>query len=144
MRICVWRYLDNEKNFPGYHLSADVEGCLYMQERIRDPWERSSILLVPPDSEVLLVPNNQGGTARTKAFSKLRIKTTDRDESGRFAISEVESSLTLKLPRGQTPLMLQGIRDIKNGEGDYSMNGEEGASLWFWWQSTKTQKANKA
>lgn len=40
--------------------------------------------------------------------------------------------------------MLQGIRDIKNGEGDYSMKGEEDVSLWFWWQSTKTQKANKS
>jgi hypothetical protein len=144
MKICVWRYLDNEENFPGYHLSADVEGCLYIQERIEDPWDRSSIPLVPPDSEVLLVPNNQGGTARTKTFLKLRIEITKRDEADRFTIDEVASTLTLKLPRSQTPLVLQGIRDIENGEGDYSIKGEGDASLWFWWQSAKTQKANNA
>ena len=132
MKICVWRYLDNEKDFPGYHLSADIEGCLYMRERIGDVWERSSIPLVSPDSEVLLVPNNQGGTARTKAFSKLRIEGADGEMVTRFTIEERASTLILQLPRSQTLEILQGIGDIEQGKGDYSMKGEGDVSLWFW------------
>ena len=103
-----------------------------MQQRIGDVWECSSISLVPPDSGVLSVPNNHRGTARIKAFSKLGIEITDGGEADRFSIAEAESALTLKLPQSQTPQILQGIRDIEKGEGDYAMKGEEGASLWFW------------
>lgn len=34
MKIYVWRYLENTRNYPGFNLSSDPEGCRFMRERL--------------------------------------------------------------------------------------------------------------
>ena len=134
MKICLWRYLENTKHYPGYHLSADSEGCTYLCERINDQWDRSSFSLVEPDSAVLSVPNNQGGRAGIYAFTKLSIETNGA-EGERFSMEEHTSTLVLQISPRQTNELLKAIDAMKRGEGDYALKGRHNGSLWFWWQT---------
>lgn len=72
--VCLWRYLDNTKNYPGWHFSADRLGCnsvielLALMETAELPMRRT-VQLRPPSADVLGVPNNR--RARWKAAGAL-------------------------------------------------------------------------
>jgi len=131
MTICVWRYLDNDRNYPGYHLSADSEGCAYLKQRINDQWSYASIPLSAPSAAVLSVPNNQGGKARIKAAQKLKIELTTT-EIGAVSIEEDGEAIVITFSKAGIREFVQGIEDIERGQGDYAMSAKGESSLWFW------------
>jgi hypothetical protein len=78
--VAVWRYLEGERNFPGWHLACNRDGhrsLLDLLERLReassgDPVDRS-VRLTPPSVRVLAVPNNR--RAGVFAPDRLRLQT---------------------------------------------------------------------
>ena len=135
MKICLWRYLQNEKNYPGLNLSLDPEGCAYFKERLNDQWPNSSIPLTPPDDLVLSVPNNMNGKARVKAASKLKllVNISTKDES--ILIIEDKDTISIAMSNTMKLKLVTAIEDIQNGTGDYSIGSNEN-SIWFWWWPT--------
>lgn len=140
MKICIWRYWDNTRNYPGYHLSADAEGCRDLRERLSQIRNSAVFSLAPPDAGVLSVPNNQGGRARYFAGRKLQVQTTSSLLPDTFRWEEQDTTLILTCSREQIAQLLAGVADIERGKGDYSIGDENDHALWFWWQVTKTNK----
>ena len=139
MKICVWRYLDNEKNYPGYNLSSDSEGCAYVKERLNDHWPKSSIPLTPPDGSVLSVPNNMDGKARVKAASKLKVLLDESADHDSVLIREDEGVVSITMSKTMKSKFIKGIEDMQNGEGDYALGNNEN-SIWFWWWPATQEK----
>ena len=132
MRICLWRYLDNVRNYPGYHLSADVEGCREIRARLGRMDDSISIALDPPTARVLAVPNNRKGQARQIAARKLRIQTGPSPET--FHWTEEKTEFVLTCSQKRIGDLLKGIADIERGAGDYCIGDKRDQRLWFWWQ----------
>lgn len=134
VRICVWRYLEGLRDFPGYHLSADGEGCGVIRERVGRVGGAGvfsvSLPVVAPDAGVLGVPNHLGGRARVLAAQRFRVETAPGLEPGTFVWAEVEGlTCSWEFPE----LILKGVADMERGDGDYSIGGRSGPRLWFWW-----------
>ena len=134
MKICIWRYTDNTRNYPGYHLSADAEGCLVLRDRLSKIRDCEAFTLTAPDTAVLSVPNNQGGRARYFGGRKLQVHTASSLAPNTFRWEEQDTTFILTCSRDQIARLLAGVADIEKGEGDYSIRGDDDQALWFWWQ----------
>jgi hypothetical protein len=129
--------LENLRNFSGYHLSADGEGCGVIRERV-GRLDGSGVFsvsfpVVAPDAGVLGVPNNEGGRARVLAARRFRVEAAPTLEPGTFLWAEVEDTFVLTCSGEFPELILKGIADVERGVGDYSIGGKSGPRLWFWW-----------
>jgi len=133
MKICIWRYKDNTRNYPGYHLSADAEGCRVLRERLNQIRDYEVFALTPPDMGVLAVPNNQGGRARYFEGRKLQVHTSASLAPNTFRWEEQGTTFILTCSQEQIARILAGVDDIEKGEGDYSIGGGDDQALWFWW-----------
>src|SRR5438105_1048742 len=76
--VFLWRYLENERNYPGWHFTADDLGATSFCELLRAmgsfavPSHRT-LVVTPPTTSVLAVPNNRNGAAPWVAPDKWRI-----------------------------------------------------------------------
>ncbi len=74
-QIFLWRYKDNTRNYPGWHLCADCEGCQFVFEVLNlfnqdfRVWRSAS--LQPP---VLAQRTNQYASLRTSAAPRISSK----------------------------------------------------------------------
>jgi hypothetical protein len=132
--ICLWRYLDNTKNYHGYHLSADARGCRLLQDKLASIRSKVSIPLDQPDKAVLSVPNNQGGKARWIAGAVLFLETRPELSDEHFDFEEQGERVVLTCSTHLIGKILRGVEDMGKGEGDYAISGAGNCSLWFWWQ----------
>jgi hypothetical protein len=142
--IYLWRYSDNARNYPGWHMHADEAGGLAMLELLAALATSSAVVhrtiqLSVPTPAVLAVPNNQGGQARWWAPSRWQIAfdpTLDTSSQWSFPAHD-----PAHLRIGPTFLsqLERGVSGLLAGEGDYSIGlrestaPSESAELWFWW-----------
>lgn len=134
----LWYYTENERNYPGWHLTADAAGCdslvALLDVLAADGNGAFRIVEIrPPSNAQLKVPNNKSGLAAWQAPSKLRIAFSDDPAEWSFPLGLEPASLTLGSD-WLTPLR-DGISGIPRGRGDYSIGriGKGSAKLWFWW-----------
>src|SRR3712207_2285031 len=78
-RLYFWRYTENTRNYPGWHLTADDLCCRSLADLIERMLSargrpRKPLAVTPPTREVLRVPNNRGGEARWKAPAGLLLE----------------------------------------------------------------------
>ena len=135
-RISLWRYTENERNFPGWHLNGDADGCkslLALLDALAADGEGSrTVAIIAPTKTQLSVPNNKAGLAAWKAPSKLRITFSPTSREWRFPANLDPAELTVGADWLQ-PLR-DGISGIPAGRGDYAVGDRiMGLSLWFWW-----------
>jgi len=133
MKICIWRYKESTRNYSGYHLSADKEGCQTLRKKLNQIQTSTVVSLSAPDAKVLSVPNKQGGRAKVVSGQKLRFHTDDTLIHNCFRWEEDGSTWHLTCSREMIAKLIQGIDDIERGEGDYAIGDERGQNLWFWW-----------
>lgn len=136
-RISLWRYTENERNYPGWHLNADPAGCTsllaLLEELAQNPGAHRTVQLSAPSPSQLQVPNNRGGRAAWSAPAKLSLACSAQPGSWEFPPDLEPASLTI----GSDWLepLRTGIAGIPEGRGDYSIGHRKNGnlSLWFWW-----------
>lgn len=72
-----WRFKENERNYPGWHIMLDVEASASIASLLRAMLDRAAscerAIVVTRQSDIVLrVPNNRGGSAAWSAPSTLR------------------------------------------------------------------------
>ena len=133
-RISIWRYTENERNYPGWHLNADRVGCqsllALLDALVADGAGSRSIAITPPTKTQLGVPNNRHGQAAWVAPAKLRLTLSPVADQWSFPPDLDPAALVV----GPTWLqaLREGIDGIPEGRGDYSI-GKGSLPLWFWW-----------
>jgi len=134
-RISLWRYTENQKNYPGWHLNADGEGCASLLELIDAlsgrPGGNCRLRLSSPSPQQLAVPNNR--SAAWNAPQLWVIQHDPEPEHWHFA-SELESA-TLNAGARWLERLRKGVAGIPARQGDYSIGAGRlrESSLWFWW-----------
>ena len=135
--IALWRYKENQRNFPGWHLTADAAGCASLIALLdafaSDGGSSSRTLTVQaPTLAILSVPNNRSSAWRSP--SKLRLSLSASPSEWSFPESLEPAALTFGSE--WLPDLRQAIAGIPRGQGDYSIGrpGNGNLQLWFWWQ----------
>lgn len=132
--------MDNTRNYPGYQLSADAEGCQDLRARLGKIRSSVAFSLTPPDAGVLSVPNNQGGRARHFAGLMFQVQTSSYLCPNTFRWEEQGAKFILTCSQEKIVQFLAGVAGIERGKGDYSIRGEGGQELWFWWQLRRSNE----
>jgi len=137
--ISLWYYTENERNYPGWHLTADAAGCASLVALLDalaatdGALESRAVEITPPSKAQLCVPNNKSGLAAWKAPRKLRVS---------FSLTPADWSFPLDLDPAVITIgsdwlapLQEGILGIPLGRGDYSIGPARGdcSKLWFWW-----------
>jgi hypothetical protein len=136
--VSLWRYTENDRNFPGWHLSANAEGVAAILALLSafeaDGVAGSRTLTVAaPTASLLAVPNNR--TSKWVAPSKFRLSFSAEPSQWDFPESLNPAELTFGAQ--WLPTLRQGVSGVSRGHGDYSVgcHGRNNFPLWFWWQS---------
>ena len=130
----MWRYLDNDRNYRGWHLNADKTGCQSLIELIdalaRDGGGMRHVPLVTPTAAQLGVPNKRDSP--WVSSDKWRVTYAGAGADWIFGEGNTPASLTF----GESWLqpLREGISGIARGRGDYTIgDSKQGERLWFWW-----------
>lgn len=134
--ICLWRYQDNTKNYPGWHCTADRLGCNSILELLRlmktaECPVRRTVRVSPPSADVLGVPNNR--RARWKAAASLDLGFDRRANPDLWQLGG-DDRVILRLGLDRLAAFAAGVGGILEGKGDFSIGEEAGGPvLWLWW-----------
>lgn len=136
--IFLWRYRENRKNYPGYHLTANLEGCIQLleildvHERARET-VRTKVSLSAVTPKILSVPANTPGNATSVSLATWELITQPEYSPEYFLFDESHPTCRLQLSKNQAGCISDGIKDIQVGKGDYCIGGKGDHVLWFWW-----------
>lgn len=135
--VSLWRYIENERNYAGWHLNADLLGCAsilaLLEELTHNEGTHRSVQISPPSAAQLAVPNNRGGRAAWLAPAKLRVVCSPEPTTWEFPPSLDPASL--KVGCDWLVALREGIAGMPKGCGDCSIGSRKNGSLslWFWW-----------
>ena len=142
-----WRYLENERNYPGLHFTAKPKACDAIldcigQLRRSAIGSRRTMPLRPLEAED---EARISGGQRYLCFRRLRISLhNESDELRQFAFRVLDDIVQVDLTERYLAEFEQGIRDVQSGVGDYSISpnrregrllgslDHESECLWFW------------
>lgn len=149
LKAWCWRYLENERNYPGLHFTAKPEACeailQCMAQLRRDGTgsHRTMPLQTLDRSDEAKISGGQ----RYVSFGRLRISLHAESESLRqFAFRVLDGTVYFDLTERYSAEFEQGIQDVRDGTGDYSIRPQDPArgssltgdpvpeseALWFW------------
>lgn len=136
-RIYLWRYRENRRNYPGYHLTADARGCddlvsVLTRHENATRVQRTRLALGPVTPSILAVPANTRGNSTVVTFSSLELITDPNSSPDHFRFAETHLHCQLELSTAQAGHVLEGVHDIQHGKGDYCVGGDGDQVIWFW------------
>ena len=133
--ISLWRFTENVRNYPGWHLSADELGCASLRSLLTSLQSSGGYRTIPtsrPTSTTLSVPNNKGGAAKWTAATKWRIEFA---KANSWSFSQSADFAVLALGSSGMADLIRGVTAIATGIGDFCVgDGSQDEVLWFWWQ----------
>ena len=127
--ISIWRYKPLNKNFPGWHMSADKAGYESLLEFL-NLLEQSSVgskrtlNLVKPDIW------SASSTLKKMPEKKVLIILSSLDDH--WLLETEPDRLLFNIGVQQISVLKAGILDAKNGEFDFSVGAIDGQNIWFW------------
>ncbi|MGK2883293.1 MAG: hypothetical protein ACSLE8_00695 [Rhodococcus sp. (in: high G+C Gram-positive bacteria)] len=129
-RIALWRYRENRRNYPGYHMTCDAVGGEWLAEQIRKlrPGKTLQVSLTPVTDEILSVPANWSPAV---GFNVWHITFDSSIKT--LVFSEAHPRCHLSLPPESIPDLSAGISSMVAGKGDYAIGETDQQELWFWW-----------
>jgi len=135
MNIYLWKYQQKNRNYAGHHLSADSEGAEYLIElfgrlETTTKSKNKTVQLSPVTKNVLSVP---GHIAPVVKYNEWKIELDAEAKDEYFEFTGNDSSCILKLSSAQSGCILEGVKDIYQGKGDYCIGGDKDNVIWFWW-----------
>jgi hypothetical protein len=135
--IWLWRYTLNERNYPGWNLTADDSGCgsllALLDELVERPGEYHTVQTLSPGRDQLAVPNNRIERATWLAPARLRLTYSKNSTAWEFP-GDLEPA-TFEIGADWLPALREGISGIPHGRGDNSIGLNKGGNLTltFWW-----------
>lgn len=147
--VWCWRYLKNQRNYPGLHFTAKPQACealhkCLQQLRGEEPGAHRTIPLKPlfEVDEAKIT-----GGLKYESFRKLRLSLHTPSDTLRQMSFRVENDMIrFDFADAHLEQFEQGLRDVLQGRGDYSIgpNGDRkrgpglgewdrsSECLWFW------------
>ena len=137
--IYVWKYRENQRNYPGWNFTMDKNASFSMVEllNLMDSCEWSSkklILLSKPTQMQLDVPNNMKGKAKFKGYEELILNFRKTEDENYWVITELKDCIEIKFGKNRLSELKNAIMGIPLGKGDFGISDEnEDNILNIWW-----------
>lgn len=134
-RISLWRYTGHERNYPGWHLNADADGCQSLLSLLAalaaDGTGTRTVSITTPSRAQLDVPNNR----RAAWVAPTRLRIVVSAEAAEWTFPHDPDPAVLVVGAAWLPRLHEGIADMARGRGDYAIGerNDGGLPLWFWW-----------
>lgn len=141
LRVFLWTYEpEYARNYPGSHLAAVPDSCSVLVNWLET--QRSSELGI--QRTIPLTPLRAGtvppvsGKLPCLCFNKLKLTLRpSADELPEMVIRSDGAQVSLEISYSKLPELIQGLRDIANGNGDYAISAKSPSDrvvhqLWFW------------
>jgi hypothetical protein len=125
--VFLWRYRENRRNYPGWNIAADDQGCewlLELLERLREAGSELAISLrvARPTESVLGVPKNMNGKARWSSRESLSVRLAPRRlPEDTWTLKADSVSVTITAGRKKLDELRRAVADMRAGEGDYAV-----------------------
>jgi hypothetical protein len=138
-KVYTWKYLDNSKNYPGWNFTIDekASNSLFDLFTLMKQCEWSSkkeIKTSIPTESQIKIPNNQNGSSKWKATSKLILHFKKNIEKEYWQVIERESEIEIKFGENKLIEFEKAITGITKRNGDFAIFNDSGDSiLYFWW-----------
>jgi len=139
-RVYIWKYTDNERNYPGWNLTVDnlaSEELLVLFDMMGQcEWSTNKKLLTtrPTDKEII-TPNNRNGNAKWTTKSKIIFSLKTNTTPDYWATTETADELKISFGKEKLMGLRDAIIDIPKGKGDYSIaDKDDNNILTFWWR----------
>jgi hypothetical protein len=135
-QVYLWQYVENTRNYPGWHLTADETFRRSFADLIRRMLAagyncQKSLNVTSPAKEILSVPNNQGGRAKWKSPKVLVLKLQkDKIRDDYFSLEDSENTVILTTGGQKLELLTKCVLKISK-DIDYSIEIGK-TQLWFW------------
>jgi hypothetical protein len=142
LKAYLWEYLENRRNYPGYHFTATPLACEALQEHIQRMLETKGDKLslqlakLDPDDERKIT----GGQA-FRDFRKLQLLYQPHSPERMTLVVEPERVVVLTFNASGANDLLLILHEVRQGRGDTSirvtnlnatMKRERETSLWYW------------
>jgi hypothetical protein len=141
-QVFFWRYTENIRNYPGWHLALDLSGgnsvlvLLSSMKLLNEPTMRT-VRLTKPGPDVLAIPNNPKSGIVAK--DRLRIDWTPEPKN-EWSIDEQDDEVVMAL--GKT--VLANIeKAIENPKKAFDTTIALDPFLWFWGIIDKSAANNR-
>jgi hypothetical protein len=134
--VSIWRYVNNVRNYPGWHLTADSDGAGSVATLIGAlhsdiPGSSRSVVVHAPSPAELRVPNNRSSDIVVP--SKFRL--VSHSEPAHWHFEEESGTLVLNFGMSWVDPLRSAVAGIPLGKGDFSIGpAVPGQGLWVWWQ----------
>lgn len=140
-QIYLWKFLENQRNYPGWNLTADKTGCessLQLLEMMKQTeWSsKKEIQTAVPTELQIRVPNNRNGDAKWKYAKTLILNYKKKSASDEWMIAENSDTVEIRFGTDKLTEFENSILKVQKGTGDFAIsNFEENDShiLYFWW-----------
>jgi hypothetical protein len=149
LRAWAWEYLENRRNYAGFHFTADRPSCEALIQCLE------TLVATGPDNHRTiplraLDPADEAkisGGQRYRSLETLRLEYVDVSEPLQQMLVRREASrLLIRFTSLRLPDLRAGFQDVLAGTGDYSISpfrdkdkgwtlgasDHESAPLWFW------------
>lgn len=129
--VYLWRFTENLRNYPGWHLATDEAGLVSLVDLLRrlrvseESGASRALQLSQPTSEVLAVPNNR--RSPVVAPERARIRRHMDDEH--WAFDEANDSVSLSVGRRHLDGLLSWLA---HPESAFDTTYGDSPELWYW------------
>ena len=128
--VFAWRYLENTRNFPGWHLAFDPAGLNSLEELLRrmvdsETGTLRSVCVAPPTSMVLRIASNR----RAAVVAAQRMRVVKVEPSLAWSIATTESEIVISAGADQLSAFADWLRtDRKSFDTTFGKN----PPIWYW------------
>jgi hypothetical protein len=131
--IYFWKYISDQRNYPGWNITADNDACnsmielLEMMKRSEYP-SRKSVKTCPSTMKQVRMATE--GRYKTTELIKLHFK---KEAKNAWTISETKEGLVIVFNTAKLTELKSSFRRIYMGKGDFAISdGQQGNILYFW------------
>jgi len=128
--LYLWRYTENQRNYPGWHLAADKTGFAALTDlltrllRAGDAASRTT-QIAPPSPAVLGTANNRTAPVVSTERARWNVSAIEHE----WRLDESSKVLSLNLGRQKVAGMLHWL---SNPEQAFDTTYGTSPPLWFW------------
>jgi hypothetical protein len=140
-KVYIWKFIDNQRNYPGWNLTVDLKASKNLSELLDlmndSEWpSKKTISTELPTKSQLKVPNNRGGLAKWKSKPKLTLNYKKGESDNYWLITETDNGVVIQFGKAKFEELKNAINGIPKGVGDYAISDPEDKNvLYFWWNS---------
>lgn len=142
-KVYIWMYTDNQKNYPGWNLTVDLQAGISLIELLdlmtASEWSsKKTISTELPTKFQLKVPNNELGLAKWRTKPKLTLNYRKEESKDFWLITETDNGIEIQFGKTKLTDLKNAINRVPKGDGDYAISDMDDKNiLYIWWNSVK-------